>query len=210
MVEVNLNNLCRRFGTHWVFKNINHTLKTNEHTVVLGSNGSGKSTLLKIVSGIMSPTSGELIWKINNLTINADNYYQHLSICTPYLSLPEEFTLKELLSFHLRLKGLKENYSHTEFAHLLQIEYDEDKPLNLYSSGMKQRVKLALTLLSKSKVILLDEPLSNLDAQGVKWYKTLVKQNMDNKIILVCSNNLEDEYFFCQHQLDIMDYKSQP
>jgi len=208
MVEVNLKNIGRRFAIHWIFRKIDLQLKTNEHTVILGNNGSGKSTLLKIISGILSPSEGEVHYLVNNNKVDVDSIYKSLSLCTPYLSIPEEFTLDELLSFHQKLKPLNQTYTGESFAKYLQIEYEEDKAIHLFSSGMKQRVKLALALLSKAPLVLLDEPLNNLDEAGKNWYQTLVNENKENRLIVVCSNNTPEEFSFCNHEIRIGDYKS--
>jgi ABC-type multidrug transport system ATPase subunit len=209
MLSISLNDIGRRFATHWIFRKLHFEIDTGEHTVILGSNGSGKSTLLKIISGVLSPTEGELTWKIDGAVVSPENYFKNLSICTPYLELPEEFNLSELLHFHQKLKPLNREYNSREFAELLEIEYDREKPIHLYSSGMKQRVKLALAILSKNPVVLLDEPLSNLDQHGVMWYRKLVENHLENRLFLVCSNQTQEEYFFCKKQLNILDYKPQ-
>lgn len=208
MIEVNLNGIGRRFSLHWIFRGINHNLKSNEHTVILGSNGSGKSTLLKIISGVLTPTKGSVEYSLDGKPISVDSIYKYLSICTPYLSIPEEFTLSELLKFHQKLKPLKKNYSGKDFANYLEIEYEEKKAIHLFSSGMKQRVKLALALLSTTPIVLLDEPLNNLDEAGKKWYENLINENKNNRLIVVCSNNTNEEFFFCEKQIYIGDYKS--
>jgi len=128
-------------------------------------------------------------------------------MCTPYLSIPEEFTLNELLRFHQQLKPLKETYSGERFADFLQIEYEEDKAIHLFSSGMKQRVKLALALLSTTPIVLLDEPLNNLDESGKNWYQQLVNSTMNDRLIVVCSNNQKDEFAFCENSIQIQDFK---
>jgi len=208
MVEVNLKDIGRRFTLHWIFRNIDQSFKANEHTVILGSNGSGKSTLLKIISGVLTPTKGSVEYSINGKNVDVDSIYKHLSICTPYLSIPEEFTLSELLKFHQKLKPLKSHFTGNQFAEYLQIEYEKEKAIHLFSSGMKQRVKLALALLSTSPIVLLDEPLNNLDEAGKNWYRNLVDENKDNRLIVVCSNNTQEEYFFCSNQINIGDFKT--
>lgn len=207
MIEIELQNLGRRFNTHWIFKNLNATFKANEHLVIKGANGSGKSTLLKIISGVLSPTEGQVLYTINGNTIKSDDIFKHISICTPYLTIPEELTLDELLKFHQQLKPLNNYYSGKEFAELLSINYEFDKPIHLYSSGMKQRVKLALAILSNSAMVLLDEPVSNLDEAGKNWYKTLIQKHSKNRFFLVCSNHIEAEHFFCSKTINIHDYK---
>lgn len=209
MVEVHLENVGRRFNINWIFRKINITLNTNQHVVIIGSNGSGKSTLLKIISGVVSPSEGKVTYKINNVEVKPDAIYQHISICTPYLSLPEELTLDELLKFHQKLKPLDQVYTGTTFAKRLNLDYQPDKDIHLYSSGMKQRVKLGLALFSKCPILLLDEPLSNLDNEGENWYLKIVEEQQKDRLIIVCSNQVKNEYTFCTQTIDITDYKSE-
>ncbi|MGB0403552.1 MAG: ABC transporter ATP-binding protein [Salibacteraceae bacterium] len=207
MVEINLEGVGRRFNINWIFRKINATLKTNQHVVILGSNGSGKSTLLKILSGIVSPSEGKVSYQVNGLDVKADSIYKHISICTPYLSLPEELTLDELLKFHQKLKPLDEAYTGKPFAEKLHLDYQPDKDIHLYSSGMKQRVKLGLALFSKNPILLLDEPLSNLDEEGKNWYLKMIDTYQNDRLIIVCSNEVKNEYIFCSQTIDITDYK---
>ena len=90
---------------------------------------------------------------------------------------------------------------------LLYLEEAKNKQLKYYSSGMKQRVKLGLALLSDTPFVLLDEPTSNLDSKAIDWYKQLVEEHKSGRIIIVCSNDQKDEFSFCSEQLNVMEYK---
>jgi ABC-type multidrug transport system ATPase subunit len=91
-------------------------------------------------------------------------------------------------------------------VNLLGMAASKNKLLKYYSSGMKQRVKLALAFCSDTPILMLDEPTSNLDTQGVDWYLSLIQQFAQNRLTVICSNQ-EHEYNFCKHSLDIRDYK---
>ncbi|NBQ48017.1 MAG: ATP-binding cassette domain-containing protein, partial [Sphingobacteriia bacterium] len=81
------------------------------------------------------------------------------------------------------------------------------KFIRQYSSGMKQRLKLALALLADTPLLLLDEPLSNLDRSGAAWYQQMITDYTAKRTVIVCSNAIEEEHFFCERALDVMDYK---
>jgi ABC-type multidrug transport system ATPase subunit len=72
---------------------------------------------------------------------------------------------------------------------------------------MKQRLKLGLAILADTPVLLLDEPVSNLDKPSIQWYKELVTQFASHRTVIVCSNNIDDEHFFCTRQINISDFK---
>ena len=120
----------------------------------------------------------------------------------------EELTLQESLRFHAKFKPFRAGITEKSIIELLQLPGKiAIKPLKFYSSGMKQRVKLALAILSDTQILLLDEPVSNLDKQGIEWYQQLVKDHAQDRLAVVCSNLQEEEYFFCTEQLQIEDFK---
>ncbi len=208
MLKIELSDVGKRFNYDWIFRHLYATIETGHHYLIQGNNGSGKSTLLKVISGVLSPNEGKISYELDGNKIPIEEVYQHLTICTPYLQLIEEFTLDEMLKFHQSVKPLKKHYTGQEIAEFTEIRYQQDKSIHLFSSGMTQRVKLALALLSDSPLLLMDDPLSNLDAQGIAWYKKTVMDYQENRVICVCSNQVEDEYFFCDQSLDLAEYKS--
>jgi len=202
-----LNQVSKRFQTNWVFKSIDLELSAGESLFINGPNGSGKSTLLKIVSGWVSPNEGSIKYYLKENEILVDNVFEYISISAPYLELVEELSLTELLKFHQSFKRLSINTTVNEFSDAIEIEHQINKPIKSYSSGMKQRVKLGLTLFSNSSLILLDEPISNLDKDGILWYKKNIETILKNRIIIVCSNDIKDEHFFCTKKINLSDYK---
>jgi len=127
-------------------------------------------------------------------------------LAAPYLELIEEFTLTEVIDFHFKFKRYKPGIDKNEVISLLGMENNKNKLIRYFSSGMKQRLKLALAFCSDTPMLMLDEPTSNLDTQGVDWYLNLVEQFAQNRLTIVCSNQ-EHEYGFCKEQLNISDFK---
>ncbi|HRD39294.1 MAG TPA: ATP-binding cassette domain-containing protein, partial [Bacteroidia bacterium] len=83
----------------------------------------------------------------------------------------------------------------------------KNKFIKNYSSGMRQRVRLTLAILADCELLLLDEPVSNLDKNAIDWFKGLVKDYASHKTIIVCSNSIKEEFEFCTKELNVADYK---
>lgn len=197
-MNIALKNIGKRFNKEWVFRNINYDFTSGNAHAVLGTNGSGKSTLLQIISGSASPTEG-----IINYTIPEELLFKKMAYAAPYLELPEEMTWKEAITFHNQFKSFIEGLSETTVLELSGLTGSSDKQIRNFSSGMKQRAKLTLAILSSAPLLLLDEPTSNLDAHAVKWYQALVEKYRKDRTIIVCSNYNKDEYSFCTKELVI-------
>ncbi len=206
MIKIQLEEAAKRFHYEWIFKNLNLNLDTGDSLAITGSNGSGKSTLLKCISGAIPLTSGKISYLKQNQSISDSEWYSHLSIAAPYMELPEEFSLRELLQFHFKFKNCISGFTTEQIIAILYLEEHADKPISQFSSGMKQRVKLGIALFSDVDLILLDEPTSNLDKKGIDWYQRLIAEYKTNRTILVCSNDIR-EYEFCSQKIKLEDYK---
>jgi len=205
-MKIHLENIGRRFNRDWIFRGINHTFIQGESYAILGPNGSGKSTLLQVLNGSLTPSAGKISYFYGDNEVDEENVFQHLSLAAPYLELIEEFTLSEVIEFHFKFKPYKAGMDKEGVIELLNMQSSKNKPIRYFSSGMKQRLKLALAFCSDTPMLMLDEPTSNLDSQGVQWYLGLVQQFAANRLTIICSNQ-EHEYGFCGHQLNISDYK---
>ncbi|MET3113118.1 ABC-type multidrug transport system ATPase subunit [Pedobacter sp. CG_S7] len=204
-MKIELNNAGRRFNQEWIFRNFTYQFNPGEKYAVLGPNGSGKSTLLSVVMGSLSPSEGSIAYS-NTKPVPVESFYQHISFAAPYLDLIEEFTLQETIQFHFKFKPFHEGMDLDSVLHRLGMAKAQDKALKYFSSGMKQRTKLVLACCSDTPVLLLDEPTSNLDVQGVDWYQELIQDFTENRLVVVCSNQ-EIEYAFCKHTIQVNDYK---
>ena len=206
MFTIQVQNASKRFHHEWIFKNLNLDLSAGDTIAITGGNGSGKSTLLKCLSGAIPLTSGSIQYQSGATQIVEEQWFRSLALATPYLELPEEFTLSEVLTFHFQFKNPLQQRSNAEILEILGLEKHKSKTLSQFSSGMKQRVKLALAIFSEVPFLLLDEPTTNLDKQGVTWYLDLIQQFTPNRIVMICSNDPR-EYDFCEKKIAMEDFK---
>ncbi|MCB0803967.1 MAG: ATP-binding cassette domain-containing protein [Flavobacteriales bacterium] len=205
-MHIQLAEIGKKFNREWIFKDVNFTFQENSVTAILGSNGSGKSTLLKIISAAELPSSGIISYtNFTNKLVDLNEVYQYISFVGPYMDLPELLTLDEVFKFHNQFRPI--NMELEEFAKTVYLENDRQKQIKNYSSGMRQRLKLGLSILSQSPILFLDEPCSNLDHMGIDLYQRLLKNNADNRIILIGSNDDKNEIFMATQTIDIMNYK---
>ena len=205
-MKITLQNIGRRFNRDWIFRNIDYTFTSGETYAVLGPNGSGKSTLLQVLTGSLAPSTGDIKYFLNDDPLEVDTVFRQVSLAAPYLELIEEFTMDEMTDFHFKFKSYRAGMNKDAVIDLLNLQGGRNKMIKYFSSGMKQRLKLALAFCSDTPMLMLDEPTSNLDTQGVDWYLNLVQQFAADRLTIVCSNQLQ-EYSFCKHQLNISDYK---
>jgi ABC-type multidrug transport system ATPase subunit len=203
-MEIRLENLGKKFNRDWIFRQVQLTLHPNEAYTITGPNGSGKSTLLQQIAGIMPQTEGAITYTLAGKTIHSDDWFRYIAIAAPYLELIEEFTLAELVQFHQQFKPFRDKLSVIQFIDRIGLEKARHKPVKYFSSGMKTRVKLGLACYSDVPVLMLDEPTSNLDANGIAWYQETLQATMANRLLILCSNQ-PYEYSFCKHILRIQD-----
>ncbi|HTN07789.1 ABC transporter ATP-binding protein [Agriterribacter sp.] len=211
-MTISLINAGKRFNRDWIFRHLTCQFSAGVAYAITGPNGSGKSTLLQVIAGAISPSEGKIEYhpKSNQQhsgnPVNTDNIYLHISFAAPYLELIEEMTLQEFLHFHQQFKPLLASPAIPDIIRLIGLEKATHKQIRYFSSGMKQRVKLAQAVFSDTPVLLLDEPCTNLDAEGVALYQQLIAAYCKNRLIIVSSND-QMEYAFCTEQLNISNYK---
>jgi ABC-type multidrug transport system ATPase subunit len=205
-MQIILQNIGRRFNRDWIFKGVDYTFTAGETYAILGSNGSGKSTLLSVLNGSLGPSTGTISYFYGDKQVEVEEVFQHLSLAAPYLELIEEFSLSEMIDFHFKFKRYNPGIDKAALIALLNLPGSTNKLIRYFSSGMKQRLKLVLAFCSDTTMLMLDEPTSNLDSQGVEWYLNLVQQFAADRLTIVCSNQ-EHEYGFCRHRLHLADYK---
>jgi ABC-type multidrug transport system ATPase subunit len=206
-MTITLQNIGRRFNRDWIFRGVDYSFTSGQSYAILGPNGSGKSTLLQVLNGSLSPSAGTIEFALDSKPVEIDQVFTHLSLAAPYLELIEEFSMSEMIDFHFKFKNYKQGMDKAQLIELLNLPKSADKLIKYFSSGMKQRLKLALAFCADTPMLMLDEPTSNLDTQGVDWYLNLVQQFAEGRLTIVCSNQ-EHEYSFCRHRLSIVDYKS--
>ena len=206
-MNIYLDGIGKKFNTEWIFRNISITLGSGETCAILGRNGSGKSTLLQIIAGSVHPSSGKLRYELGSNEIPDNLVFRELAMVAPYLEIIEDFTLDEMLSFHFSFKSYLPGITADMVKDVLDLKVRKSKTIRQYSSGMKQRVKLALAFFSDVSLLLLDEPVMNLDKAGMDWYLQLVKEYTGKRTLIICSNQHDQESVFAQKILRIEDFK---
>lgn len=205
-MTISLSDAGKRFNRDWIFRHFTFTFETGQSYAITGPNGSGKSTLLQALSGSMMLSEGQISYLQENKPVNAETIYRQVSICAPYLEVVEEMTLREFLDFHTAFKPWLPGIDAEAIISATGLEKAANKQVRFYSSGMKQRVKLAQCLFSDTAIVLLDEPCTNLDKTGIDLYHSLIANYCKDRLVLVSSND-EVEYSFCQKKINMGDYK---
>ncbi len=205
-MRIELNGAGKRFNREWIFRAADLSFVSGTAYAITGANGSGKSTLLQCIGGMLQLSEGKMDFFIGESLVEPENAYTHISFCAPYLDVIEEMSLYEFLDFHSQFKPFLKQLSPSAIIKIIGLESAADKQVRLYSSGMKQRVKLAQAIFSNADIILLDEPCSNLDQQGIDLYHNLIQTYCSERLVIVCSND-PVEYSFCQQVFSIHDYK---
>ncbi len=216
-MKILLTDAGKRFNRDWIFRHLTYEFSSPNSYAITGPNGSGKSTLLQVISGAIQASEGNMKYEVRSTNPEGyrdenggpgnENVFQHISIAAPYLELVEEMTAFEFLSFHSRFKPLLNGQSVEKILNVTGLEAAINKQIRYFSSGMKQRLKLAQAVYSDTPVILLDEPCTNLDLAGIDLYHNLVKEHCSNRLLIVSSND-EVEYRFCSEMIRITDYKN--
>ncbi len=206
-MKITLEHISKRFQKHWIFKDVNYTFGTDVAVALLGQNGSGKSTLMRIIAGIQSPSLGKVFfYDDSGNAIANDKVFSNISFCAPGQEIVEELTLREFLDFHFSFKRPQAGLDTTKIAELCGLSNSINKPIGDYSSGMKQRVKLAQAIFADTPALLLDEPCTNLDQHGVVQYRSWMEQYAKGRLVIVASNDPR-EYFFCRETVEVEKYK---
>ncbi len=205
-MQITLNNVGKRFNREWIFRHCSYQFQPARSYAITGSNGSGKSTLLQVISGSLTHNEGSIAITNGGQAIAAEQLYTSISIAAPYLELIEEMTAKEMLDFHAQFKPLIDTISIHEILKTVGLETAINKQIRYYSSGMKQRLKLAQAFFSNTPILLLDEPTTNLDADGTALYHQLISNYTNGKLVIISSND-KQEYAFCEQVIRIGDYK---
>ncbi|TCZ74835.1 ABC transporter ATP-binding protein [Flaviaesturariibacter aridisoli] len=199
----------RRFNHDWIFRKADLHFHAGHAYALTGPNGSGKSTLLQLIGGLLQPSEGKVHYYESDRLLAPENIFRSLSLAAPYLDVIEEMTALEFLRFHARFKPFRSGQTPESILERVGLAAAAHKQVRYYSSGMKQRVKLAQAFFSDTSVLLLDEPTSNLDIVGVQLYLDLINEETKGRLVIVCSND-PVEYAFCGKVLSVLDYKPAP
>ncbi len=205
---VALENITKTFGRRLIFNNLNYLFSSSNIYGIAGQNGSGKSTLSKIIGGLITPTKGKVIHSENGNEIADVKLPNYLGFVSPYLTLYDEFTALENLEHFANIRGMKYDKERAKFLLNEFSLYDRRKDyLKGYSSGMKQRMKFIFALYHKPKLLLLDEPTSNLDVAGKDKVYEIIKNEGKENLVIIASNE-ESDLALCGEVVRIENFKT--
>lgn len=206
-ISITTEGLSKRFNREWIFRNFSYQFSSGNTYAITGPNGSGKSTLLHVLWGQVPQTSGDLHYTSPSGEIPVEKVSRHIAIAAPYMDLVDEFTLREQLDFHFRLKPARGKVSSAELLEIMYLTQARDKYIGNFSSGMKQRVKLGLAFYTAADLLFFDEPGTNLDEQAFTWYKRELAKLPEDVLTFIASND-KDEYPADCTVINVLAYKS--
>jgi len=198
-------NLGKRFNREWIFRHFSFTLEPGKTFAITGPNGSGKSTLSQVLWGQVPPTTGTLKFFENGKPVPETETFRLISIAAPYMDLIEEFTLEEMIRFHFKFKASTDSMTIEAMPERMELAASKDKKIGAFSSGMKQRLKLALAFYSQTPFLFLDEPTTNLDRHAIAWYHDNLDRQTGRGVVI--ASNQEGEYPSNAVKIDLSSYK---
>jgi len=191
------------FTRRVIFEKINFELTNGDSLAIIGPNGSGKSTLVKIISGVLSPTSGSVEIIVNGKALKLEERYRVVGFVSPYLQLYDEFTGLENLRLCSRVRGLSNTAERMDqLLEQVNLFHRKNDDVRTYSSGMKQRLKYAFALLHQPPLLILDEPSSNLDSEGITAVHSIIERQKQEGILILATNDAK-EMQLCNKVIDL-------
>lgn len=187
-------NLKKVFNRRVVFRELSFEVGSGQVLTVTGPNGSGKSTVSKIICGVLTQTSGEIVLSNGDGKIGREKVYRHVGLVSPYLELYGEFTALENLKIEIRARNLPKSGEERalEILERVGLFNRRNDELKGFSSGMKQRLKYASALIHEPDVLVLDEPTANLDVAGIDMVLSVIEQYRKDKIVVLATNDTEE------------------
>lgn len=201
MPVLQIESFGKQFRGHWLFQDLNVQIEPGSGLAITGPNGSGKSTLLQCLAGLLSPDSGQLKW--------SETPVGRPAMASPTMEIPAEFTSAEILEFHFAINPMLDGYDAKEELRAAGLQAAPSLQIRYYSSGMMQKLRLVLAMLSDSSLLLLDEPHSHLDAHGQQWFQGLLPRVSQERCLVMASND-PAEYALCPNHVFLHGPSVQP
>lgn len=203
-MRLSVEHIGRDFNRRPVFRGISFALDAPGSLAITGLNGAGKSTFVKILAGIIGPTSGSVHYENDGKRLSAHEIQASIGMVSPYLNLYEEFTAEENLTILSRIRSGSIAPVDEIEGRLRQVNLWNRRSdlVGTFSSGMKQRLKYAFALIHRPLVLLLDEPTSNLDVDGIGIVREIIAEQIQRGLLIVATNDA-DEAAWCQTRVHL-------
>ena len=198
---IQIKNLSKNYNSYLAVNKINFNIEKNKTIGLLGPNGCGKTTTIGMILGLVSPSEGEIIVEGKNIDkLSRDKILDRFNFASPYVELPKKLTVKQNLEIYGRLYGIENlNKRINEISDDLDIKQFFDKKTGELSSGQKNRVSLAKSLINKPEILLLDEPTASLDPDIGDFIRSYIQdyKSKNNITILLASHNMNEVERLC-------------
>jgi ABC-2 type transport system ATP-binding protein len=196
--------LSKTYNNKEAVKNISFKIDRNEIIGILGPNGCGKTTTIGMILGLLKPSKGKVL--INGIEIENKrvDLLNNLNFISPYIELPKKLTVRQNLEVYGRLYDVKNLKSKIDFLmEKLRLSEIIDKITGELSSGQKNRVSLAKSIINEPKVLLLDEPTASLDPETGDFVRSFLENYQKEKkaSILLASHNMAEVERLCSSVL---------
>ena len=198
---IEIKSLTKNYNKYLAVNKINFVIEKNKTVGLLGPNGCGKTTTIGMLLGLVTPTSGEIKLEGKNIDLfKRDEILRRFNFASPYVELPKKLTVKQNLEIYGRLYGIQNLKKRIdEISHDLDIKNFFERKTGELSSGQKNRVSLAKSLINKPEVLLLDEPTASLDPDIGDFIRSYIQNyKSKNKVtILLASHNMNEVERLC-------------
>ena len=198
---IEIKELTKIYNNYIAVDKINFEIEKNKTVGLLGPNGCGKTTTIGMILGLVSPSEGKILIENKNLNLfKRDEILKRFNFASPYVELPKKLTVKQNLEIYGRLYSIENLYERiNEISHDLDIKSFFDRRTGELSSGQKNRVSLAKSLINKPEILLLDEPTASLDPDIGDFIRSYIQEYKNkNKItVLLASHNMNEVERLC-------------
>ena len=192
---IKVENLSKNYGSVKAVKSISFELKDGQVVGFLGANGAGKSTTLKIMTGYISPSSGNVFYGEKNIQDNTSEIQKDIGYLPELNPLYSEMIVHDYLKFISEVRGISENDFKNAFQKVVEecsLNAVAHRTIANCSKGYKQRIGLAAALIHDPKILILDEPVTGLDPNQIVEIRELIKKLGKEKIVLMSSHILQE------------------
>ena len=198
---IEIKELTKIYNNYIAVDKINFEIEKNKTVGLLGPNGCGKTTTIGMILGLVSPSEGKILIENKNINLlKRDEILKRFNFASPYVELPKKLTVKQNLEIYGRLYSIENLYERiNDISHDLDIKSFFDRRTGELSSGQKNRVSLAKSLINKPEILLLDEPTASLDPDIGDFIRSYIQEyKTKNKItVLLASHNMNEVERLC-------------
>ena len=196
-IVLSAQSLGKKFNRRTIIDNISFSLTAPSSLALTGKNGSGKSTLCKMIAGILQPSSGSVSIRREDQNSPAA---PSIGLVTPYPNLYDEFTAAENIRFLSRIRSrLPDERSLRILMEKVDLWKRRDDEVGTFSSGMKQKLKYVFALVHEPPVLVLDEPTSNLDDDGIRFVVDVIEDQKRNGLLVIATNDADESSWCSEH-----------